>query len=487
MANYFDFFNKTLKNKVFYYIFSRYATYFIQFINSIFIALYLGPYFLGVWGFITLIIQYLNQSNFGISQSANAIISIHKSDTKYVQEIVGGSLTMLFFLSVFIIIFYIVILIFGFQIGEKYHFLQYAPFVVVIGIMGYFTTFMSNVFRVFGRIKEIAINQSAFPVLMLVMILFFKGEGLLWALVIANILALVLSLLLYFINTPVNLTPIFKRYLIKTIQAKGWHLFVYNTCFYLIVISTRSIVSGFYSVEEFGYFTFAFSLATAIMLFLDSISFLNYPKMLNRFANLENDKSYIILSKLRSIYIVIAHMVVHAALLLFPIFILLIPQYEKSILAFELVALSTVLYSNSFGYSDLLIARGYEKKLSLLSFFALLINIVTAYLLTAILSLSFSHVILATMLTYFIYVFILGYIGRKLLKLETNVMDVFNDIYPIRIILPYLFALGLSLLSVPGYFYLSSLALFLVMNFKTIQISKAFIKEVYNNPNLTDV
>src|SRR5665647_333755 len=99
MSQYLNTFNKIVRNKVVYFVFSRYLTYAVQFINSLFIAVYLGPFYLGVWGFINLIIQYFTQINFGISQSVNTIASIHKSDEEYVKKMVGTSMTMLIVLS----------------------------------------------------------------------------------------------------------------------------------------------------------------------------------------------------------------------------------------------------------------------------------------------------------------------------------------------------------------------------------------------------
>jgi O-antigen/teichoic acid export membrane protein len=265
---------KALTNKVLHYVFSRYATYFIQFINSLFIAVYLGPYYLGLWGFITLVIRYLNQLNLGISHSVNAIISIHKNKEWYIQKVIGTSLTMLAGLSVVVILFFAGNIVFHWDIGSKYNFSTYAPIVAVIGILAYFNTLFSNIFRVYGRVVEIAINQSAFPILMLITIFIFKGENLLRALIGANFLSFLLSFFLYLYRTPVKLKPFFISRLIKTIQIKGWHLFIYNTSFYLIVISTSSFVSAYYPVEEFGYFTFAFSLSNIVLLLLQSISFL---------------------------------------------------------------------------------------------------------------------------------------------------------------------------------------------------------------------
>jgi O-antigen/teichoic acid export membrane protein len=367
-----------LKNKVILFIFSRYGTYVIHFINSLFIAIYLGPYYLGIWGFITLMISYLNHINFGIVHSVTAIISVHKSKELYVEKIIGTSITMLIALSLLVVVFFISNEVFDFNFGTKYNFSLYAPAVVLIGVLAHFNNLLSGIFRVYGRLFEIAFQQTIFPILISFSIIFFKSSELVWALVAANFFAFLFAFILYAIKSPVTLKPIYIRSLFKTIQIKGWHLFIYNTSFFFIIISTRSFVSGFYSVEEFGYFTFAFTLANVMLLLLQAFSYLITPKILNRFASANNSQNLKLLVKLRDVYVTSSHLLIHIAVLVFPLFIALFPKYSNALEVFKLIALSIVLYTNSFGYSGLLIAKGYEKKLAVIAFSALTINIICA-------------------------------------------------------------------------------------------------------------
>ena len=476
-----------LKNKVVLFLFSRYGTYFIHFINSLFIAVYLGPYYLGIWGFISLITQYLNHINFGIIHSVTAIISVKKNHELYVQKIIGTSLTMLIGLSIIVILFFISDEVFNLNLGAKYNFSTYVPIVVLIGILGYFNSLFSSIFRVYGRLFEIAFNQTVFPVLILLAIIFYNKDELLWALVGANFLAFLLSFILYIIKTPIKLKPIFIYRLFKLIQIKGWHLFIYNTSFFFIIISTRTFISGFYSVEEFGYFTFAFSLANVVLLLLQAFSFLIFPKMLNRFAAATNNQNVALLEKVRDAYVTTSHLLVHMAILFFPLFLLLFPQYKIASEAFKLIALSIVLYTNSFGYSGLLIAKGYEKKLGRLAFLALVANVIFALILIEIFHVPFTLVILATMLSYFIYVFMQGLMGRKMLKLNTSIIAVIKDIYPLRLLAPYLLSLVFIFFSVPDMYFIFSLILFLTLNFKVLLKLKDILRTIILKPNFINI
>lgn len=476
-----------VKNKLILFLFSRYGTYLIHFINSLFIAAFLGPYYLGVWGFINLIIQYLNHINFGITHAVTTLISVNKSKESYIEKVIGTSITMLIILSSFAILFFLVNHIFSFNIGSKYNFYTYAPFVVLIGVLGYFNSLFSSIFRVYGRLFEIAFQQTILPVLIFCSILIFKKEALLWGLVGANFFAFLAAFIMYVAHSPVKLQPIFDLKLFKLIQTKGWHLFIYNTSFFLIVISTRSLISGFYTVEEFGYFIFAFSLANVVLMLLQAFSFVIFPKMLNLFAKSTKEKNIEVLGKVRDAYVTISHLLIHCAIFVFPAFLYLFPQYLSSSEAFKLISLAIVLYTNSFGYSGLLIAKDYEKQLGKLAFSVLVVNILFALILIKVILVPFTSVIIATMLSYFIYVYIQGRMGRRLLDLKTDIKSVWKDIYPLRIFLPYLISLGLVLFSAPSICFLLPLLLFVIGNFRVLLSFKTVLRQIILNPNFINI
>jgi len=98
-------------------------------------------------------------------------------------------------------------------------------------------------------------------------------------------------------------------------------------------------------------------MANAILLLLESLSFLIYPKILNRFASGTFESVSSLLNMVRDAYITTSHALIHLAVLLFPVFWLAFPKYQAASSAFKLIALTVVLYTNSFGYSGLMIAR----------------------------------------------------------------------------------------------------------------------------------
>lgn len=470
------------KNNVLRFVFVGYITYFIQFINSLFIAVYLGPYYLGVWGFIMLVIQYVNQFNFGISHSVNALLSTNKKNILYISKLVGTAFMLLMTLSFIIAILFAANNLLNLNIGEKYEFPKFATIVFIIAILGYFNALISNIFRIYGKLFEIAFSQIIFPFLSLICIIFFKGENLLWSLVIANAIAFSLSFMIFISKTPIKIKLSFDKSLAIIILHKGWHLFVYNTSFYLIIISTRSFVSAFYDVSEFGYFTFAFTLANAILLLLESISYLIYPKMLNRFALCSYKEVSTLLEMVRDAYITSSHALIHLAIMVFPLFLLQFPQYENASNVFKLIALTIVLYTNSFGYSGLIIARNEEKKLGLIALTALIFNIIFAFILVNVFKVTYTYVIISTMITYLMYVFALGFVGRKIMNLEIDFVSVFNDIFPFRLFFPYILSFIFMVYFVNDIYYVIPSLLFIILNYKAFFNIIDVVKRVIVNP-----
>lgn len=475
------------KNSAFIYIFSRYATYIIQFINSMFIAVYLGPFYLGIWGFLNLILGYIAQFNFGIPQAVNVIVSVNKQDDYYVTKVVNVGIVMTALLSVLVLMFFGLNKLDIIDIGSKYNLKNYIYPLIVISILTHFNSYLSNIFRIYGDVAAIAINQSLLPLLILFVTPFFRKEELLWAMLYASCAACFISLALYLFRFPIRFKPLFDWNIFKFIQIKGWYLFIYHASFYLILLSTRSFISGNYSIEEFGYFTFSFSLANVVLLLLNSISFLIFPKMLNRFSTAGNEHTSSILFEIRSVYISLSHLLIHFVIMIFPLFLYFFPAYQESSSVFKMTSLTVVLYTNSFGYLGLLMAKGRDKLIGSLALFALLFNILISIILVFVIKVSFSFVILSTLLTYLGYVFISGVYGRKQLNLSSGFMATLKDIYPFRMMFPFILSLAFVLLSLAEYYYIIPFVIYTLLNFKDILKMKKVAYKMFTSPNFINI
>ena len=479
--------SKIFKNKVIQYVLSRYFTYFIQFINSLFIAVYLGPFYLGIWGFINLVLQYFTQINFGIPYSVNVIVSTKKDDKAYVEQVFQNSIFLTSVLSFLALACLFFLNYFDLNLGAKYNFNEYLPLVALIIIGNYFIPLLSNVLRIYGKIGEIAFAQSILPLSMLAVSFFFKGPQLVYALIYAQIFSIVATLALFIYKLDLKFRLTFNWKVSKYIQRRGLLLFIYNSSFYLIIISTRSIISYFYNVSEFGMFTFAFTLGNTVNLLLSSLSFLIFPKVLYKLSKTTNEEGISFLNKIRHSYIYTSHFFIYILIFVFPVFLYFFPKYNEALDAFRLIGLTIVLYSNTFGYQGLLLAKEKDKLIATISASMLVLNVVLGFVFAKYFALDYSLIILATTVTYFTYIFLLGYFGRKLLEQPVNFYSLLNDVFPIKLLAPFLLVTSMVILKTPSLMYIFPVILFVAINYKSIAEIKKTIRQIIDNPKIINI
>lgn len=478
---------KILSNKVLQYVFSRYFVYFIQFINSLLIAAYLGPFYLGVWGFINLIIQYFEQLNFGLSQSFNALGAIHKEDKDYVSQLFGTTIICLGVISCFVILFFSFNNIFQWEIGEKYNFSSYAPIIMFAVILNYFIPVFLNLLRIYGNILTIVLVQSLQPICVFLILHFWKESELLDVLIWTFIFSFSLSIILCLFKMPLKVRFNINFILIKSLLKKGIYLFLYSASFYFILLSTKGLISNNFSVQEFGYFTFAFSLGNAILLLFKSFVFLIFPKVINRLAHSDGNEAMAVIDKARTDYVTLAHIIGHLAILFFPLFFYLFPQYNETRTVFNLIVLTLIIYTHCFGYQELLIAKGKDKSLGVIALISLVLNIFIAIFLIYIIKVTFSYVILSTLFAYFIFQNLLVHKSKRILRIKTSFRTNIKTIFPLRLFVPFVISLVLSFLETSIWYFSFPVVVFLIMNKSYLLNLKTTFVKILNNPNVTDI
>lgn len=479
-----------IKNKVVGYVATRYLTLGVQFLNSILIAAILGPAYLAVWGFINLVLQYAAQLNFGIPHSLNVQLSINKDNDEVSTGLINAAVFSYLLLGVVFVLLIAGCKALGIEFGEKYNFSAYVIPVFFIAILTHFNTLFTNYFRVRNRLKEIIFFQSIIPLATLVVLFVIKDEerlisALLAVMLVGQIASTVIFLFSLDIKISFNL-PKISPYM-QLLLRRGFYLFIYNACFYYIIISTRSVVSAYYDVIEFGYFTFSFTLANAIMLLFDSFSFLIYPKIINRLNQRDQKQTTAILSYIRNGYIVAIHLIMYSFILFYPLLIMLFPAYQEEFKCFALIVMSLVFYSNCFIYSSVLTANSREKQLGGIAFIILILNIALALCIALVFKWSYEYVVLATLVAYFVYNILLTIPSNGLMNIKNSFKTIFVDNFPLSLFIPF----GLCLLFVvtdqPHYVYWIVFLLFLVLNFKKIKNLAAIVQRILKDPKIINI
>ena len=476
-----------LRNKVVFYLSTRYLTYALQFLTSLVIAAKLGPFYFGVWGFILLLLQYFQQCHFGIYNSFNVLYVQYREDETRCKSYIANSILLESYLALLVIVVFCIYFICGDNYFEKYNADKYFIWVCVIAILQYFQGLIINIFRVKNLLNYVSICQSAIVVFNFLCIFFFNGETLIRMLLAGYIFGNVLAIVLAWASGILRVqgSIISKVYQIEILK-KGLYLFLYNTCFYFIIISIRTIISTNYKVEEFGQFTFSFSLAYAVMLLLESLTFIVFPKVIGKLSSCNNDVVFMTIHEYRTIYQTSAHGLIYFALCFFPLLISFFPKYDVALTSMNLVALTVLMDTSRSGYAELLVARNKERQLAIVTIMALILNCILSLIEVKIFNVKFSYVILASLVTYYFLAIAIVIKGRKETENSVNILSVIVDVFPMRLLIPYLCALFLAVCEIYNIIFLP-LLLFLIMNYKESKYLLTLSKRILLNPKIVNL
>ena len=478
-----------LKNKIYVYMSTRYLTYGLQFVLSMVIAGKLGPHFLGVYGMVNLIISYFGQVNFGIPHALNVLL-IHNKNDKYISNAyILNSLSIYVILSLLIVLIYCLLLIAGcnFCAGD-YNMETFMPLIVCIAVLTYVNSIFTTVSRVKNDVNLLSIVGSVPVALNILVIWFYEGVQLVYALTGVQLLSALITMLLCYKR---DAFPKWDRKSIRTnyksdLIKKGIFLFLYNSCFYFILISVRTIISSNYSVDEFGYFTFSFTIANAVMLFIDSFNTIIFPKTIDLMSSDDRVALKTSMDKMRIGYAATSHMLIYFAMIFYPIFGIILPKYQEAIPTMYMISLTVLMNTTSFGFTSLLIAKNKERTAGKISLFALLLNLLLCMFLVKIVEVAFSQVIIGTLISYMFFAFLCAYEGNKILSESGSVLFTLKTFFPIRMFIPYCLALGLSI-HANAFLMWIPFAAFMFLNRKDLGFLMRVFNKLTNNPSVIDV
>ncbi len=414
--------NSALKNKIFWYVCSRYFSLGLLFVASIFTANKLGVYCFGIWSFILLLFNIGSTCNWGVGNAATILLVQNKEDQQKAQDYFFNALLVNFFISLPPILFVIYDRIFGIPLLQKYDLGNGVYAVGVLIILSYFASLLMNVVRVKNRIWEITVAQTLWPVLMLSMLFLASEKFLLWGLVAAYLFSFAASIALYLSTGVVKFAGRFSLPIIRETFCKGFFLFLYNAGFTFIVLSTKMVVSKYYSVEEFGFFSFGFSLAHGILLMIDSLIFIVFPKMIDLLKGEDMVKVENAIGRMREIYLYSVHALLYLIMAGSWIFFTFVPKYSNSFEPFILIIFTLVMYSNCFAYNTFLLAHNQEIKLAVMVTVALVLNVALAWLM-AYFKVRFDYIIIATLVTYGIYSLAVNFYALHLIGKRKKLLD----------------------------------------------------------------
>ncbi|WP_270544134.1 lipopolysaccharide biosynthesis protein [Butyricimonas paravirosa] len=433
------------KNKVFLYLGSRYITYALQFATSFYIALKLGPTSFGIWSFILLLINFYYIVDFGISNSINILLVQDKENEVRCLNHILSSIIITFGLCILIVLSFIVIKYCRFDFLVKYDIDIYLPAILYIVIVRNFNKVFSSIYRVKNRLLELAFFQSIVPVLLLLVIIFSSTNSL-WYLVGAYIVGQSLALLLFVFRGQISIKGSISFLSVNAVFYKGFWLFLYNGLFYLIMFSTSSFVSTFYSVSDYGKYSFAYSLAHSIFLFLEAFGYIVFPKIIQKLKGNDFDECKVVICTIRNSYLTIVHGLVYLAFPIFYLLCMMMPQYSNMLRMLCIASLTILPYVNAFGLNTFLMAQNKEKTIAIISFASFIMNILFLFLFIQILHFPYDLILLATMISYVLFTLLCSFFMLKIVGESRCFALMLKTAFPVRISIPYVIALCIVLL-----------------------------------------
>lgn len=484
------FLRSLLSNKVFLYMGSRYFTYALQFVTTLIVAYKLGPENFGIWSFILLIINFFNIVDFGISNSLNVLLVQEKENKEQCNRYVTSGLFLLSIISLLISLFFLVSRFVKFPLFSKYDIWSYLIVIILVVILAYFNKMLSVIFRVNNRLLEVALYQSIIPVLLFIGILYFNNH-LLWVLLSSYLVGSILIFSLFFSRGLVHLSPNTGWHETKMVGTKGSWLFLYNSSFYLIMYVTSLFVSKNFLVEEYGKFSFAYTLSNALFLLVDSFGFIIFPKMIDKLKSTDYVQGRILISFIRKNYLTLVYFLVLLALPIFEFFSTTIPKYSDTGRALCLSGLSLLPYANAFGLNTFLIAQNREKLLSFVSTICLVLNVIILFCSRCFLIPSYDIYFLLIVVVYVLYTYLCALLSNRImLERDFSFRNTISIAFPARLTLPLVIAFicvflsykyhTIILLCVPLFVYI----LLNIRHFKDIY---KLIKDIVINPKIIDL
>ena len=477
--------SKIIKNKVVLYLSTRYLTYFIQFVTALVIANKLGPYYLGIWGVYLLVLNYLCNLNFGINNSLNILIVQSINNNTQKEGYIKNSFFLVFILGVLIFFIGVVYYFYNNYDSSIYNIGINIFIICLIAVLRHYNNNFGTIFRTQNKLLEMSIQQSSTQIFALIAVFIYTGERLLSVLLIAYLLGEFIPLIFFLLRKDFKFLGGLCYITQKKILQKGIWLFIYNFCFYAILLTTRSLISGNYSTEDFGRFTFSYTIASSLLLLLESFTTLIFPKLIDRYNTNNKNQVQGIADTLMNTVVTLCYAMFFCFIPLIPILLRFFPLYSDTDGVLSITSLSIIVYMNNV-FIYYLMAINKERQIAIISLAALFFNIVVGLFLIKLLRVPYQYVVLSMLVSYFLFSLMGNFYAQRILGERLSFGAAFA-FFPMRLFVPYCIYIINAVCSLSIYFYLIGGLLFLRLNMKQIKIIYSTLIQILSRPQIIDI
>lgn len=358
---------------------SRYTSYGLNFLRGLLLAGFLGPELFGVWGFLMLMQQYLSFTSFGLQYSVTVELATRSTEAhgqaqraKYIGSVLAMTVVIAAGLGLLAVWFQAS----GSSLFEKYSFSQYVLVLSAIVSLQHFQQIFTNIYRVYGKLARVALIEVFSAAVLLLVILVLRDEHLINSLLITMLASSFLSIGIFVIRAPFAISFDFDLGYWRQLLIIGLPLLVYNLSFNLIAMSSRTIVSVYYTPEVMGYYSLANSITVATLLGLKAISWVTFPDILAKtHMGVANSSAMRVVQRVNDLYGTSVFIAVFSMILASPLLFYFLPQYQPAAGALSILLLSQAIWSLAFGYNCVIIARKKQMRVAGITAFSALLVI----------------------------------------------------------------------------------------------------------------
>jgi O-antigen/teichoic acid export membrane protein len=421
---------------------SRYLGYGMLFVRGILLAKFLGPNLFGVWGFLTLVQQYLSYTNLGIQYAVTVELSTGvKSDLQGKQKMIGGAITVSLFLAIMLSMIGLGIQNSAVTWFERYSFTDYAFLLMVwIGLFN-LQHVLINIYRVYNKLLKIALCELIIAVIPLVATFIFRGETLVLASLISLVLSYLITIIILFINSPYRYVLSIDNSIVMNLIKVGVPLLIYNVSYNMITLAGRTILSFFYSNEVMGYYSLANNITNGTLLGFRAILWVMFPTVLFKTRNGVSDQEvHSTINRISELFNTSVYLIVFGMIICSPLLFIILPQFKAAggVLAVLLLAQSVLLIT--FGYNALAISRKEHVKVAYVSMAAVVI-VGSISLVVAIFKWSYIWIAISVLLGSLVFTILQVNLGSRTLSESMSTWDNLLKVFPLSNILSLIICL----------------------------------------------
>ena len=414
------------------------------------------------------------------SYSLNTILSTCKNENKRAKSLWQNSLLLSVILVGSALLIGITAIYFYPQLFFKYQFKEYASFILLIFSLNSFNYLFVNLYRTYGLLNKINIFELIVPLFQFIVLLVAIEKELLYFLLTGTSVANLIALFIFIYKPPLKLGVRFEKKLFNELLVRGFHLLLFNVSFSLILISSRTIVSIYYSAEELGYYTFAVTLSNAVFMIVGAFGFVIYPKLLNKIHTNNNDEVKQLLENIRSMYVTGCYLLTYVGFFSILFLEYFMPSYMLAMPAFKILLLTQLILNNTFGYSILLVSKKREKLMAKYAIWVMVFIVLVSYVFV-LLKFSFTMISIAVSIGFIFYCLKIISRAFKEINHKFDLTTVLLKVFPVYYFIPLLILVLATVFNDNLFTPLASLIVFVVLNKKRITDIRHKVLDLVNN------